>query len=398
MDGLLLVLIILPLFTEYFDAAFGLGLIDDVCIIALLLLQIVFALLSARRSTRKWNVSSILVYFSFMAAAIIFLFTETVPFLYELYKLSLFCLFWWYFSFNYENERFTGKLTRTLTIILAVNLVLVALQYLVSPDILSVFGIPPGYFRSTMRRDRWAGLLTGSTVMGTVCVYTYLLGHVYRNAYSKKLKLVSAISVLVSTSKGAMLILVVVWLWLNVVNARRNRLRYIALTAVMVTAFYSINHRAIETKVDQYVELAKYVWTGMDEGSVPRLERRALSILEGIRIIKDEYPRPLGLGSWGDASSRYNTQATIVNTMSDSYLIHLLVEQGVLFLLYAFAMGISIIRADAASKKYMTALFLAIGGMFFFTMGFSSGGWPILAVFIYGKLAWGGALGEKSAA
>ena len=78
-----------------------------------------------------------------------------------------------------------------------------------------------------------------------------------------KLYEVSAISVLVSTSKGAMLILVVVWLWLNVVNARRNRLRYIALTAVMVTAFYSINHRAIETKVDQYVELAKYVWTGM---------------------------------------------------------------------------------------------------------------------------------------
>ena len=104
-----------------------------------------------------------------------------------------------------------------------------------------------------------------------------------------------------------------------------------------------------------------------------------------IQFINADYIFGTGLGTWGDFSSVFNNSSIELSynipdsKMADSYFAHLLMEQGILILLYYYLIyRVFTIYSPFAETWIYYISFLI---MFLTTMGLSSSGIPF--VFLY---------------
>lgn len=369
-------------FKEYLDYVFNASLIIEVSRIALILYILALYLVTGKHRIFTFYSKPIFIFILFLTFSALLSFSSIVPFLYELNKLSILFTFIIYFNLKSNNiEKLVQLVFTTLRTIIILNLIVIILQYLISPDIVKVFGISPDYFNHSMRRGRMAGFILGSTIFGPLACLAYLISEAFPHFFHKRDKLIFIISILISSSKGSILVFLIIYL---ILKAKLKTLIPASfLIIVLLFVGYYINKDAFDSKIEQYIYVVDVI-TKSDYSNVDgsRIESRAANILTGLDKIKKSWPFPNGLGTWGDASAKYYSENSLI--MSDSYLIHLIVENGCLVLIYLFIFFLPMFSFH--SKRIAFAFFAFTILNFIFNMGLSSGGYPYLLSFFFALL------------
>lgn len=334
----------------------------------------------------------------FVVISFLFLFNNINSHLYEIYKLSIFLAFFPLLaalpaSVIYKIDE---KILKIATIFLAINLFIIFAQYTITPKIVVYLGLSPEQITVSQRIGRWVGVFEGINNFGDIALLLFLLNEIVKPPFYKLAKCIFLISVLVSTSKHAILVCALIYLYLHIRRSHYGEstpfaliqkfYALIALSLLLIVGFF-MNEEAIQSKTAQYDYFLQNALTVTNKDA-DKLEFRALHMASGLDILQ-KYPFGVGLGVWGDASSRFKEgwQEIPAVEMSDSYLIHILVEQGI-FVLFYFSLYIIGLKYAAIHKNQQFFISLLI---FFFlssfvTMGLSSGSWPLLFSYIYARL------------
>jgi hypothetical protein len=337
----------------------------------------------------------------FVLISVLFLYESSFSFLYELYKLSLFVLF---VPLMASFSRLTilkldKKLLTVLVWLFAINLLLISLQYLFSPSVITYLGLPAEQVTVSTKAGRWVGVFEGVNTMGDTALLLFILTAFLRPRNYKMYLFVFLGSVLISTSKHAISVLILFVIIYGLTSSTvkefvaKNKTRAIWIVPFILIfggVAFVLNESAVKSKVNQY----SYFFSNMT--SITRqdarfIEKRALYSGLGVSIML-EAPLGVGLGVWGDTSSRFNEKnyPFIYVEMCDSSMIHMLVEQGVFFTFYVIFLlsGIFSARRNGNGKEFVILL-LALFFIDLVTMGLSSGSWPLFFAYIYGRLYWG---------
>jgi hypothetical protein len=304
-----------------------------------------------------------------------------ISFIYEVYKLGIFFTMFSLFFLNKKDSlnivHFTVKL---FGIFIVVNLIVLVFQSIFGAGVIHYLGINSSTLGFQIERNRPTGLTTGANIVGVASlfifiIYNYLLSERIKFElsskdikYIKKMLFLSIFVIILSTSKQSLLLLLVYPLYIKS-KLNLKMLLYLFLPLSILYFLYEENFYGIKDKLLMY----SYFINNINSIDNSLLEHRALSIMEGINIFISNFPLGSGLGTWGDYSAALNNNLYKVNHMSDSYLIHLLVEQGFLLILYIWLL-FTVVKSNKIGK-YM---FLSLLFVFLPTMGFASSTFPYL--------------------
>lgn len=383
--------------SNYLYGITGIGVIDDLPIILVSIISAGLLIIKPYLWSRFGSL--LIVYLAFIGISLLFLFDNLNSFLYELYKLSIFLAFFPLLASLRTNiiHNIDEKFLKLATVFFSINLLIIFLQYTVSPEIVvHYFKLPIEQIVASQRSGRWVGLFEGINNFGDTAVLLFLLNEIVKPSFYKISRNIFLISVVISTSKHAIVICALIYLYLNLrvlTSDFRNQLEFskkilgiIGLFLLLWGAYY-LNQDAISSKTNQYEYFFKNAFSITDRDA-DILEFRALHIGSGLSILR-QHPFGVGLGVWGDASSKYREghKDLPILEMSDSYLIHVLVEQGIFILFYLaiYLLGIKYATAHDNRQWFISLLiFLLLASMV--TMGLSSGSWPLLFSYIFARL------------
>jgi hypothetical protein len=284
-----------------------------------------------------------------------------------------------------------------LGLLMGINLCIIATQYLVSPYIITYLGFSAEQLTHSSKTGRWVGLFEGINTLADSALLLYLLNEYVRPKIYGILRIIFGLTVLVSTSKHAIIILALFTLFFNLNSHRyfsvnkNGLIKYILvaiLASTILAAGYYFNKPAVDSKLYQYT----YFMHNIDDISLAdatHIEKRALNAGIGLSITH-ENPFGTGLGTWGDASSTHNRHDYQFDKveLSDSNFIHLLVEQGVFVIFYYMLLYSAYFQAKRnGNSSHFNALMLIIFLVSVVTMGLSSGGWPLLFAYMYARVS-----------
>lgn len=384
----------IAIFSNYIYGVSGVGYIDDFLNIVVFFWAIM-AVLAKPIHVRQYAI----IWFSlfiFILLSVLFLYQSPIAFVYELYKLFIFLIFVPLLaSFSRVTVMHSDeKILNYLAVLMSINLLIIALQHLISPNIVTYFGFPVEQITSSQKLGRWVGLFESVNSLGDAALLLYLFNEYIRPKHYKIIRFIFFLSVIISTSKHAILVLLLIILFLGLSSSTKgfSTDRLVKVFSIFASALligsmaYFLNESSFNTKFEQY----QYFFTNIsniDESDARFIERRALNIGVGLSIFHDN-PFGVGLGVWGDASSRFNENYYPFSKveMSDSSLIHMLVEQGV-FIVFYFIVLISgaVLAKKHGNIRHFRVLLLFILSVDLVTMGLSSGGWPLLFAYIYAR-------------
>ncbi len=245
-------------------------------------------------------------------------------FLYELYRLILPVVI--RNLVNILNVRFVFIMNMVVYIFLFLNLLILIGQNLFGVSYFSFIGLNVLDQRQILY-NRPNGITENANIIGAFAFFSF----VYASYQSKNraLKVLSFIVVLLSTSKASMLILI---FYIATKNAKLSSkfLGFLIGLTVLVPVFifniYNIKYKFL----NYYMALQ-----GLDDNVEGRM-------LYWFYAIEHFFTKPFGsgLGTWGDYSSSFNpfvVDKNMYTSVSDSAIAHLIVEQGILFPLYIYA-------------------------------------------------------------
>ncbi len=318
----------------------------------------------------------ILIFNSFMINYKFFYFPS---FLYEVYKLSTpFIMLTMLF--------FDDKLLKKIVILLiylffffvSINLFVIVLQHVFGANIVKFIGMNLAF---QFRNNRPSGLTTSANTIGDTAVFIFVFFLILKEnikeiaieKYERLIRIGAALSSLViifSTSKHAILIFFVYFIIKNKFD-KKKMAQYFLLICLIGSVMILLNIMGIRDKLEMYY----YFIASFKSLDISRVELRLLSIFDGVKIFINHFPFGTGLGTWGDFSQSFNNNAQfwgLRNKMSDIYLIHLLVEQGIFIVFYAGIIVYTLYKKGVLGNYLLVAILLAS----FFTMGFSSSIFP----------------------
>ncbi len=384
--------------TNYIYGVSKIGFIDDILSIVILFWGVSVTVLNP--GLIKKNIPLWLAFSMFFLLAIMFLYQSPISFFYEFYKLFLFVVFvplLTCFS-KLTVTRTDEKILNFLSIVFIVNLIVISMQYLISPYIVVFLGMPIEQITMSSKSGRWVGMFESVNSLGDTALLLCFFNEYIQPRRIKIFRFIFILSVVISTSKHAVILLVLVMLFMGegermggrVVSRWIKPSLAIAFAILISSTAYYLNENAFNIKFNQYHYFVKNI-NNISESDASHIEKRALNIGLGLSIVR-EHPYGVGLGVWGDSSSRFNNKnySFADVEMSDSSAIHILVEQGVFAVLYLavlFSGGILAYKwGSLRGFLVLMSLLLAIDVV---TMGLSSGGWPLLFAYIYARLLYG---------
>jgi hypothetical protein len=386
-------LLLLGLFSNYFEGVFQFGAVDDLAM--LLVLMVGVSKLDRMGMIFRSNPLFVLLGVAFILVAGAFLFEGSLPFAYELFKILNFTFFIPVLAtLSFATIRnLDRKILKFAGILFSLNLLVICFQYVFSPYAVTLIGMPQDQVEVAWKAERWVGFFEGVNILGDAALLFFFFNELVRPKGYRMLRLVAALSVFFSTSKHAILLLIFSFFLLLLLRKGRGLLKKIALVvggltlaALVLFASIAFLQEDYQAKFRQYLYFSENIGQ-LEMLSAEKLERRGLNIAKGILIFQ-ENPGGVGLGVWGDASAAYNPKGYPFSPehMSDSSFIHLLVEQGIFLLLYLcflFSGGFSVQPVLRGHFLLLVVLLLLINVV---TMGLSSGGWPILFGYIYARM------------
>ncbi len=392
-NNIILVLLIFSFSDNYLKAILGFSFFDDIANILILVLGLIY-MLNKQGVNQLKNKTFTLLFLFYILIAFMFLLVSINAFFYELYKLLVFLFFIPIVSsLNTESIKNLEKnLLKFFLTLLFINSFVIVLQYIISPNITTIFGVSNVYIDRADNMNRMSGLFENVNIYGDLCLLIYLFNEIIsKNRRYRLLKILSIISILISTSKHAIIGLLIILIIQNYKLIYKNIAKgfYLIIIFISIGFFaYTINQKSIENKITSYTYLFSKTedLNGIDEG---RIEGRGQNLIDGINIMKRNNFHGNGLGTWGDYSSTFSNENNIGfenNTMSDSSLIHILVEQGYVSILYFLLLFSGIFSVSKKYKKFFLLLMFSYLIFITVTMGFSSGSWPILFSYIYIRL------------
>ncbi|WP_313112368.1 O-antigen ligase family protein [Aequorivita sediminis] len=391
-SGMLLFAFVLNFMSEITYGIFRLGVLDEVASLVILSAGVLI-LFSLKKATIV-NMDFIILFTVLSLIYIIFYYNNFLSFIYEYYKLFIFLIFLPILKFFKPDglQKFLKILFWFFIIVLFVNLIFIVLQYVTSNKILAIIQYNELRVSGWERLGRYTGLFDVAT-LGSTSLLIMLLNEIgNRDKKSHRVLFVLAlISVVFSSSKASYVILI---LWFIIYHKDvliKNFLQIFLALSVLITVFVAYTFKAIQAKIVQY----GYFFEKIQNPNLINLtdvEKRALFWAESIKIFMSN-PFGIGFGTFGDTSAKLNPKPYKMNSrrweegyvyMSDSTFSHLLAEQGVTMLLYFLVLIFPLfIGSKRIAWKFSVLLVVFYVVQILFTMGFSSGSWPIIFAFIY---------------
>ena len=382
-------IIILSFCANYLYGVMRIGWLDDLSILILFFLSIGLVMSSTDKFLINKHSSIVYPLVLWLVLSVIFNYNSLLGYFYETYKIFLFIYFIPIIQVltNEQRKKLYLWFERFCIIFFTINLGVISLQYTFGVEFLKLMGFSNEYINNPSVRGRYVGLFQGPNEFGDMLIVVFLFNEFWRGSYYKLLRNILFISILLSTSKHAMLSLLITGMLL-VLGDREfsGRRKVLGLSALSI--FFGLglmlNVDAVVVKFNQYW---RFLFLLGDVDDVSQFEYRALQIATGLKLLGQDI-WGYGLGTWGDFSStfRVGLSDVPVSKLSDSALIHLLVEQGVFILFYFITLLWIVIKAD----RDRTVICLSLICFWFiattFTMGLSSGSWPVIFSFIYGVL------------
>ncbi|MEA2018831.1 MAG: hypothetical protein U9N59_10325 [Campylobacterota bacterium] len=244
-----------------------------------------------------------------------------------------------------------------------------------------------------MRSGRWTGYFENPNTLADTALMAVVLSFFYNSKKAKYLFYISAITIIISTSKhaiGILLLFIVIKYYKNIFKIN---IKFLFLSVVflgLITTAYLKNEKDLQAKSTQIDYFLSNTDVLLNLGSSGAVDHRFQSIAIGLHFFFENFPAGTGLGTWGDASSKFNSKQIIneqyYTPMSDTALFHLLVEQGIWLFVYFLLLLFPFFFIDKTNKFYflllMTFYFLTLS----VTMGLSSSVWPYLFSYLYARI------------
>ncbi|ODP99264.1 O-antigen ligase family protein [Salinivibrio sp. SS2] len=375
---------ILLISSDYFRFALNIPFMDRISV-GISLVVFLYCVLIKRRKFKVLSfgfLSLLIAYYSFIVFYSLVKGNSIPAVVYGTVKISTFLFFMPLFSVLTSSElKSAVRIFVNVSIVyLSFNLFVMCLQIIFGDSIVSLFGMPAEMYNSTMKSGRPMGLYGNlpALSLSAVCLYVLIDGFFPELCQYKLKKIILLTTIILSTSKIAILILAMYFLFKYLKIKGVLKLVYIVVLFSSLVA-YALNN---ELFVDKFVQLGRIISLGDNfyAADLTLVDWRFYCYVLAIQIFFDN-PLGLGLATWGDFSSTLNSNIThnytLVN-MSDSAYSHLFVEQGVFVFLYLF-----VIMYPCLKKKDRRVLFFpAIAFVSFIsTMGFSDTTWPAIYAF-----------------
>ena len=152
------------------------------------------------------------------------------------------------------------------------------------------FKLPIEQIVANQRSGRWVGLFEGINNFGDTAVLLFLLNEIVKPPHYKISRNIFLISVLISTSKHAIAICAIIYLYINLLvlsTDHRNQLEFskkifgIIVLLILLSGSYYLNKDAISSKTNQYEYFFENAFSITDRDA-DVLEFRALHIGSGL--------------------------------------------------------------------------------------------------------------------
>lgn len=324
-------------------------------------------------------------------------------FTYELYKLSV---FFFMIPFALLDSKIVLKsvkiLVNTLTLFLLLNLIVIFFQQIFGPEIVTKIGIRGETFLGSFKQNHITGLFPGKNINGSINILLFIITLIYSTyknifieykIYISKynlylLQLVSILGIILSESKNTFLaFLLLVGVYIKI-KTRYKLTILLSVFILLLIYMYSNDIFLIRSKADGYIKLVENYDIFIQNLSLSErfIEARAVGLLKGILTISNNLPFGTGLGTWGDTSSLLNNYSiNYLNyyiSSSDSYLIHIMVEQGISCILYFY----TVYLLTKNHNKLGQSIFITFFIFLIATMGPSVAITPLFFSFIFSLL------------
>ena len=392
-SGVLLFAFSLNFLSEITLGIFRLGVLDEIASVIIVFTGIL--ILFSLKKSKITNMDFVLLFSILSLIYLIFYYNNFLSFIYEYYKLFIFMIFLPVLKF-YKAEglqKFLKVLFWFFIVVLSVNLVFIILQYVTSNKILALLQYNELRVSGWERLGRYTGLFDVATLGSTSLLIMLLNEMTNKDKVSRRILLaLTLVSIVFSSSKASYVILIL-WILIYFKDVLiKNILQISLVLGTLITLFVIYTYDAIEAKIRQYGFFIEKI-QNPNLINLTDVEQRALFWAESLKIFLAN-PFGLGFGTFGDTSAKLNPKPYKMHSrrweegyvfMSDSTLSHLLAEQGVTMFLYFGVLFFPLIfGAKRVALKFSVLLILFYGVQIVFTMGFSSGSWPIVFAFIYG--------------
>ncbi|ENS5357167.1 hypothetical protein ACE1OI_003436 [Vibrio cholerae] len=382
--GLIFFAMVLSLFAPYANVSFNAGAIDNIVIFLIFISPLFLYKAESFFSVKKNSILIFVYIFFYIFVLLATCFTQIIPFAYELFhllKIFYFIPFFW--ILKPDLDKLDHRLSKFLYLFLTFNMVIILVQHVFKPDFIYLFSNTYSfYYGNVGMHNRWSGLLLEPNTLGGIGLILFILNDLLGEEGKKKYEIISIVSVIASTSKISILVL---FAFLMIKYMRFSHfIRFLLLGGVSIPLFFVFNEDTILQKFGQY----QYIFNSLLSGVYidhNYIESRAQNMIWGASIIYENFPFGTGLGSWGDASSRFNTEIDVANSLylSDTAIFHYFVEQGAAALIYLSLIFIPLFfRGGVRTGKYLSVFFVL---MSIASMGLSMKAWPIWYSYLYSR-------------
>lgn len=371
---------------DYFRFAFYLPILDRLAVILSLVFFFVAVIVNKRKI--KLNSKGFLPIILFYILTTLFIsIVNEVPikaYSYEIFKLLTFLSFFPIFSIlnKWEKLKFLKVFCKVACVFIALNMLIMLFQILAGDAIVSIFGMPSEIYNDSQKSGRPMGLYGNLPALSISALCVYILIDIFKVYLGDKKthKLILISTVILSTSKVAILILVSYWL-IKCIGRKIiiNILPIVSL--IIIFLMYIENNDLFLNKLDQ-INAILMLGDSFLLADLSMVDWRFYCYILAFSIFLGN-PFGLGLATWGDLSSSLNDNITheyFKVYMSDSAYSHLLVEQGIFLILYMFIIFYPFIIYKVRVIFYWPMVATI---SFLTTMGFSDTTWPTVFSFCF---------------
>ncbi|WP_426207110.1 O-antigen ligase family protein [Providencia sp. PROV272] len=266
-----------------------------------------------------------------------------------------------------------------------INLLIMILQLVFGDHFVSLFLMPTEMYDDTQKAGRVMGLYGNlpALSMSALCLFILFDQNIslFKKKHSSKIKLIFSLTIIISTSKIALISLGIYYSLKYRKKLITARIFPIIILSIVFIIYLLYEPRFIN-KLDQ-LEYIISLRENLNSAQLGHVDWRFYCYLLAISIVSQN-PFGLGLGTWGDFSSTLNNQITHTYFqvyMSDSAYAHIFVEQGI----FSFLYFLIILYPTIVARKKDTYIWPIIALVSFIsTMGFSDTSWPAIFAICYG--------------
>lgn len=255
-----------------------------------------------------------------------------------------------------------------------INIFGLILQYLFGADVLPLSGKVEVQFS----RNRPTGFFPDANTLADFFVMVMLSVFILKRYEIKRFDLICRyllgscfVLVVLSSSKHAILCVLFYMLFSKPIQFSRLFLS-VSIVGVVLALMYFYDIYDLQKKLNMYA----YALSNLSSIDTSLIENRVKYALDGLKLLEHSFPFGYGLGTWGDASSLYNIymqRGVYHNHMSDSFITHIFVEQGMMSFLYLAVLFYPFFRAGLGILIPVSSFVV-----FLFTVGLNSDFWPVI--------------------